>query len=201
MQSKRQQSWSDEQTANDALDRTLDAELGKYSAVEPRAGLERRVLAQLRSAEEKVPRARWRLTAIGALAALIVIAAVFGWESSRPTKMGQTRLSVPVEVVPPSKTQVAGNVDVRATIATRPRHKATQHQVYQPIAVAGEPKLDQFPSPEPLTEEELALVRYVRRFPGDALLVARAEEEFEKELRQESLAGRPATPEHIQEER
>jgi hypothetical protein len=45
-----------------------------------------------------------------------------------------------------------------------------------------DPKLDVFPSPRPLSEEELALARYVRHFPSDAKLVAQAQEASEREV-------------------
>jgi hypothetical protein len=45
------------------------------------------------------------------------------------------------------------------------------------------PKLDQFPSPQPLSAEEIALARYVKNFPKEAQLVADAQEEFELETR------------------
>jgi hypothetical protein len=51
----------------------------------------------------------------------------------------------------------------------------------QPALAAAEPKLERFPSPQPLTQEELALVRYVQSFPQEATLIAQAQEEFELE--------------------
>jgi hypothetical protein len=49
-------------------------------------------------------------------------------------------------------------------------------------AVASAPKLDQFPSPQPLNEQENILVSYVAKFQDHAALVARARMES---LRQE----------------
>ena len=39
----------------DEFDRMLDAALAKYAAVEPRTGLEERVLANLRAEQARVP--------------------------------------------------------------------------------------------------------------------------------------------------
>jgi hypothetical protein len=44
------------------------------------------------------------------------------------------------------------------------------------------PRLGQFPSQRPLSEQEELLVRYVRESPQEAVLVARAQAEREKEL-------------------
>ena len=45
-----------------------------------------------------------------------------------------------------------------------------------------QPRLNQFPSPQPLSDQELALARYVSQFPHDATLIAKAQEEYEKEM-------------------
>jgi hypothetical protein len=50
--------------------------------------------------------------------------------------------------------------------------------------MAGNPKLEQFPAPQPLSEQEKLLQAYVAKYPEQAGLVARARTE---ELRQEQL--------------
>jgi len=50
--------------------------------------------------------------------------------------------------------------------------------------MAAEDRLDRFPSPQPLSEQELALARYVSEFPQEATLIARTQAEFENEIRQ-----------------
>src|SRR5882724_4888760 len=58
---------------NDPLDRELDAALAKYADVAPRAGLEKRVLANLRTKHDMtVQRAWWYLPAALVVVALIV---------------------------------------------------------------------------------------------------------------------------------
>jgi len=56
---------------------------------------------------------------------------------------------------------------------------------YLEKAVAAYPKLDQFPSPQPLTAEQIALAEYAKNFPKEARLVAQAQEEFELEAQKE----------------
>jgi hypothetical protein len=53
-----------------------------------------------------------------------------------------------------------------------------------PIAIAPHPKLGQFPSPQPLSEQEKILQNYVAKYPEQAVLVARARSE---ELRRDQL--------------
>ena len=72
-----------QKTREDELDRMLNAALAKYAAVEPRAGLEDRILAKLRADEEpSVGRAWWQWGLAGAVA-VIVIVGVLAWRSSR----------------------------------------------------------------------------------------------------------------------
>jgi hypothetical protein len=201
MKSTYKKSGGDSQCEDDALDHALDAALAEYTDVEPRAGLEQRILAQLRSESTGLPtRSWWQWSAVGLVAAVILFALALAWRSNGPAKLVVQRPSAPVEQVP-SATRVAANGETKATGAIRQRDKATRHHVHPPSVVADGPKLDQFPSPEPLTKEELALVRYVRRFPQDAVIVASAQEEFEKEVEQEDAAGRQATSNSIEEER
>ena len=71
-----------------------------------------------------------------------------------------------------------------------------------PSAVPADgPKLDQFPSPEPLSKEELAMARYVKKFPQDAATIASAQEEFEKEVQHEAEAFGQAPSNSTEEER
>jgi hypothetical protein len=71
----------------------------------------------------------------------------------------------------------------------RPRRK--QNRRPTSAKLAADPKLDVFPSPQPLSEQELALARYVRNFPSDAKLVAQAQAASEKEVltRMQALAN------------
>lgn len=179
----------------DALDRALDAVLAKYAADEPRAGLEQRVLTRLRSESTCSPnRSWWKLSAAGAIAALLAITLGLAWRSNRPAKTLVLRHPpTPVERVQPATTQIALNAEKPATLVLRPKHKAKGHHAHQSVNAADAPKLDQFPSPAPLTSEELALVHYVRQFPRDAVTVASAQEEFEKEIQQEAARGRQGT--------
>lgn len=188
---------------DDAIDLALDAALGKYAAVEPRVGLEQRVLAQLQSESARLSnRSWWQWSAIGASAALLVIVGALAWRSNRPMKTVAQHQSAPIEAVHSSPVQIAMNDQTHALRPLAVQQTTTpRRHAHQSPTVADAPKLDQFPSPEPLTEEELALVRYVRGFRQDAVIVANAQEEFEKEVEQEVAAARQATSNSIEEER
>jgi len=162
------------------LDDQIDAVLAKYGAVEPRTGLEERILANLKSRERASAPVAWSRSA-GALAAALLIAISLLWvEKHSPQKVVPHATSLPEQAshqpiaqsAPPDSTHRVKPVKVRAK---------GKRSFTQPALAAAEPKLDRFPSPQPLTEEELALVRYVQSFPQEATLIAQAQEEFEFE--------------------
>src|ERR1700693_710302 len=72
---------------NNALDRELNAALAKFTAVEPRAGLEERVLANLRAEQEQAAeRSWWRWPAMAVLTAAIVVTVFATWRSGKPAQ-------------------------------------------------------------------------------------------------------------------
>jgi hypothetical protein len=190
---------SERPSENDALDRELDTALAKYVAVEPRAGLEERVLANFRAQGEHAPAQVWgRWQALGVAAAVLVVAALslIGrpamWRPGKPApdiKSHQPAAAAPGDKQPGTRvaTNDLGSLVRRAgpAAATRPaRHGVRPPQVLD----ANGPRLDHFPSPRPLSDEEKLLVLYVRDFPRDAVMIAQAQAESEKEM--EQLSGR-----------
>ena len=176
--------------ANDDLDRALDAALAKYSAVEPRAGLEDRVLANLRTEQSRETTHNWwRWTLAAVLATAVVVAVAMGWRSSRP-------IQPVIANHPPTETQNPPEPERQAVnhgenAVPSPHHRTVRRTItHQSNAVAAaNPKLDQFPSPQPLSEQERALARYVRDFPQEAELIARMQEESEREIQQRMTEG------------
>lgn len=162
---------------NDGFDRALDASLAKYAAVEPRTGLEERILANLRTAETLKPRA-WRWRFVAAAAAIIVIAFAIVWRAENPA---------PPELVIHRPNAISASPDSGKQVVHRdpgiPRRPRKQNQ--NRVITTANPKLDQFPSPNPLSAEEIALTEYVRNFPKEAQLVAQAQQEFELETEKE----------------
>jgi hypothetical protein len=170
------------------LDRELDAALANYAAVEPREGLEQRVLANLRARPVKET-GNWEWlqgrTAVGlvtvAAAMLVICAAV----NSFARKAALPRLSVEQKVANSEAadpgTQAQSNLVAQIEAGKRMGRSARQIEtsgVRKPRIVATRrettPRLSQFPAPEPLSEQERLLIRYVEDDPERAELIAEA---------------------------
>jgi hypothetical protein len=182
-------------SSSDELDHAVDAALAKYAAVEPRAGLEERVLANLRAEHgRRVNRGWWRW-GLGATAVAVVVLAIdVTWRSGRSSQPTvANRRSLVKQDLPKPGTQIAAQDDNRS----RPRHphrSAKAHPVHSAVVIAASPKLDQFPSPQPLSEQERILASYVSEYPEHAALIAEARMEMlrrdqEEELQQASADG------------
>ena len=169
------------------LDEWLEAELHRYTNSEPRPGLEARVLAQLKTERDRVAvRRRWWWAASVAAAMAVIIAVA--WVGSG--NQGQTS----------SGTSVAHQHDstpLRQSAASSalPTHgrKANRQKAVRPNAMPmAAPKLEQFPAPAPLSDQEQVLARYVREFHDRAVLVARAQTELRKQDERETAAAWPS---------
>jgi len=67
------------------------------------------------------------------------------------------------------------------------------HTVEPETVVASVPKLDQFPSRQPLSEQEKMLMRYVAEYPSEATLVAKLRAEDLRREREEEMADFPGS--------
>jgi hypothetical protein len=172
----------------DELDRVLDAALAKYAAAQPRQGLEERVLANLRADRAKVPyRAWWHWSVMALTAAIVIVAITFAWRSGeRPHPLVADHLLIRTPSVEQPGPRVAAKTGANNVHpeAPSPATRRATHRARREVAAAANPKLDQFPSRQPLSEQELALARYVSEFPQEATLIARAQEEYEKEIQE-----------------
>jgi hypothetical protein len=182
----------------DELDWELDAALSKYIAVEPRAGLEERILANLRAEQSNLVaprvwgRACWHWGLAGAVAVVVVVALALAWRTGKPARRVVAKhTSAPVHATGETPAQVASNTGSSGvpTSTGKSLRRITARGSHVPGSVPAPPKLDppkldQFPSPQPPSPEELALRKYVSRFPQEATLIARTQEEFEKEIQQ-----------------
>ncbi len=208
----------------DRLDRELDAALGNYAAAEPRAEIEERILANLRAARKEASfRSWWGWPAMGTLAALVVavvlLAVRFGQQAlNRTIPIGDGRL---LAVTRPAGSQAAENNRLNgdaspaagktamrgADLHLRPRPRIRLH--LHPHSGENEsvaaPKLDVFPSPQPLSEQERMLAAYVAQHRRQAVLIARArmaelkeDLAMEKEIDEENSApGRQPSDQSI----
>jgi hypothetical protein len=184
--SHRQDMKNQQGLENGALDRALDAALAEFAAVEPRAGLEERILANLRIERKRAAGyAWWRWPAIATAAAVIVVALSIVWRSGRPGhNITAQHLPATTQTNEHSGMQIANNGGSGLTRPHEaPARRPNPHAASRPAPVLYAPKLDQFPSPQPLTEQEAILTRYVTNYPAHAALIAEARTE---QLRRDS---------------
>jgi len=171
----------------DAQDRGLDAALAKYAAVEPRTGLEERVLANLRGEREQLgTRSWWAWIAVGALAAVVVVvAAMLSWRHANYAGKHDS----PTEAPRVAGTQVVRNSEMNGTAPrTRTLGKRSSVHLRRTENAAG-PKLDVFPSPLPMSEQEKMLASYVSEYPKEAALIAQLRTEaLQREIEEEMRA-------------
>jgi hypothetical protein len=172
----------------DEFDRMLDAALANYASVEPRTGLEERVLANLRAEQAHLPdHAWWRWSAIAAVAAVIVVAMALSLRSDKPSHpVLANHPPTPIQAPKERGTEI---ISLAPGSGTRPARPSTARKpAMRPrppeVAMARAPKLEQFPSPQPLSEQEKLLQNYIAENPEQAVLLARARTEA---LRQDQL--------------
>jgi hypothetical protein len=164
----------------DQFDDILDNALKCYGDVEPRAGLEGRVLARL--TEGQVHRHTGWVWALGTAA----VATAFGiatiiWVAHSPHVAFLKSASLPQK----HETIVTGHSipDIKAKLALRAAITHPSRRTRGP-KVAEEPKLRNFPSARAITGQELMLVDYVRHYPQEALLVVKQQDEFQQQVEQ-----------------
>ncbi len=151
----------------DELDRLIDGALAGYSDAEALAGLEGRVLNRVRAARAR--RRRWfAWAAVAAVAASVVVVGIVVRVERRvvrkPVEMVQAKHAFPTAVA-----RMPRLIPKRVSVKRSGRPK--------PL-----PKLEQFPSPAPLTEQERALVALARQDPEELGKFAEMERQSEAPL-------------------
>ena len=157
------------------LNRLLDEALHSYAA-EPDAHLENRILATVREEARQATNyggARWRRWGLAgvACAILIGIAVYLG----HPRRHLGEFVHIPQQTRPSSQpSNQAQTSDIASATSARPSNRLLP-QLHQPPrkekaltrAPAQPPKLDVFPTPDPPTAEERALVAYSKNPTGN----------------------------------
>ncbi len=185
--------WQDREQPG--LDHELDAALAKYASIEPRPGLEERVLANLR-AECRPVLARWFwgwTMASAAAVALIVVGIVTwnvtwnpAWKSGRSGPQNTAQQSSQQLSQQPSTTAQDSRPSPQPLTAeesgVRPRppipvQRSAGRHAPPRIMVMDQPRRAQFPTPQPLSEQEQMLASYVAKYPENAAVVAQARAE------------------------
>lgn len=160
-----------DQEKDKRMDEMLDSLLANYSSAEPRPGLENRILANLRDAEEKEAAHGWwnfKWLWVGGVAAAIIVAAVL--------ISGQHRVAPPTNVVirtsqpaPQEGIQSHAPAVRNETVRIRPR-KSLAHTRPQNATLALSERPAVFPTPTPLSEQEKLLLSYLAGTPREEVV-------------------------------
>ena len=122
----------------------------------------------------------WLLT--GATAVALVIGLWIAI-SSRP-------LAAPQKVARQTAGSVTTQPGGKIIPAARRRHRATKLRRRRKVNGAGTvqlaaaPRLEQFPSPRPLSQQEVLLAKYAQHFPAEAAVIAQQQDKFQQEIEQ-----------------
>jgi hypothetical protein len=152
------------------IDEVLDSLLANYSSVEPRPGLETRILANLREAEKESSQGWWNFKWLwaGAVAAAIVMAAVLisGRHRIEPPKhvMAKTSPAIPEPAIQPRE-PITRQETVRIY---RRKSRATKQPQNTALALSQRPAV--FPTPVPLSEQERMMFSYLENTPQEIIV-------------------------------
>ena len=153
------------------IDDMLDSLLANYSSAEPRPGLETRILANLREAEEKKASQRWwdfKWIWAGMVTAAIIVAVLLigGRHRAEPPThvMVKTSPAVPQPEIQPRAPAVRNETAMihprKSLVPTRPQNAA--------LALNERPAV--FPTPTPLSEQEKLLLSYLAGTPREEVI-------------------------------
>jgi hypothetical protein len=187
---------------NRNVDEWLESKISEYGKVEPRAGLDGRILANLEAERHRIAaRSRWWWT-IGTAAAMASIAMLL-WaghssqgrntrsiarsstasstasSSTRHSENSHKSIQTPPQVGPP-----VGEAPLREAAMS-----GSARRPIRDLARAVAPKLEQFPSSQPLSEQEQMLMSYVEEYPERAAFIAQARAEALQRDREEEAAA------------
>ena len=177
----------------DRLDKILDASLASYNrAAEPRAGLEDRILANLRSQPiaETSRWFSWQWMSAGAIAvaAVVLVAVLLLPKSQRqqgPLTISSNKSSAPNVAVSPRNPTLRGKAAKgwgTPTVIVKHYASAGNSARPQQVAVAAAvPHLDVFPAPTPLSSQERMLLSYVRRTPREVMVAVSEEQQLHEQ--------------------
>src|SRR5437763_507324 len=164
----------------DRLDRWLDSALNEHGKAEPRAGLEARVLANLAAMPTEHRARNWWPLAVTTAIAIASLALWLVQDGRRPEHRAPHGTA--------GAAQVAGQASAAPRVpdgglpmaqgAASPASSRSKHTVQGRT----QPKLKQFPAARPLSEQEQLLKAYVNRFPNEAAVIAREQEQRKKEI-------------------
>ncbi len=164
------------------IEEWLDSALKEYGEAEPRAGLEGRVLANLRAVDEHLSEpGRWWPALVAVAAMLSIGAAIFIVREHRGNATEIAAVHPPVSHAPQGLTELTHAPDAAVMPRASKHRRFAGLQRLEQEAKANAPRLEQFPSPQPLSEQEKILARYVAELPSEAKQMAQAQTEIERQ--------------------
>jgi hypothetical protein len=188
-------------------EKLLEAALARYRRAEPLQGIEDRLLARLESAQGRSgvrilllswargPRGR-RLPAVEAcLALLLALGAAFYLARNHRSVSQSSRVRLRTPMVqtansgrpgPESRVKERARAEIPSRLTRRATRAKRQHPDGQAQPWNG-PRREQFPSPEPLTEQEKLLLSYLRETPAPRAISFHDPEQLMKELQPRPL--------------
>jgi hypothetical protein len=164
----------------DHWDEWLEKALQQYGDSEPRPGLERRILANLQ-AQQRTRTRRVGTWALGGVA-VTIFSVLFLWHGLDHSDLRKH------DDKPVANASQESAIEQRAPalplISQRPTARIRKR--LRPVITerGGSPRLERFPSPRPLSPEELAVMQYAERYPQEAMLVAKEQQKFSDEVQQ-----------------
>ena len=160
------------------LDRVLDDALAPQN-MEPRPGLEQRILANLRAQPEPQPWWRWRLFWVPAsVAALVLVVVLLRQSMPSPPPIAPVVVEQNLKSPPPAPSKKTPLVAQGHTARPRGTHPIVTTIAKDP---AREPRPPVF-APACLTEGERALYAMLRSNPDEARLATERQEKAQQEV-------------------
>ena len=164
-----------------SLDEWLDKALQQYGNAEPGIGLENRILANLEAAGKRAHRGYGWLLAGASVAVLVMATGNEIWRQALHPRRDAPALAARQNAVKEVSPAMAPQTKpVARSRRSRPRRRAFAGSQ---VASTNTPRLGQFPSPLPLSQQELSMASYAEHFPKEALLIVQQQRVFEEETR------------------
>jgi hypothetical protein len=172
------------------LHRWLDTALVEYGNTEPRPGLEARVLATLSAERERITaRQRWFWALTLTVTAAVIILAVWMENNTGLRTKAPTSVTTASEQQAESKQRPVETAkpDVHQQSRKIASPRVHRNQAAHSFEAAAAPKLDRFPSTQPLSEQERLLLAYLNQTPKEEVILAIAKTKSNEDLRVKDL--------------
>jgi hypothetical protein len=146
-------------------------------------GLENRILANLATQQASVmTRRRW-WWAFGVAAAMAAVGMIV-WLGGINHVKSADNIAHKTTTAAQKTATANGQFEVKRPMAEAAIQRRARPRSAKTIEAAAVPRLSEFPSPRPLSQQELLFAGYAKHFPREATLIAQEHDKFEKEIQQ-----------------